>query len=261
MKKFFSNARVDLRRAFFSFEFLLSVAGMCAALFLSVSSQLRAIVNGLMQSNVLNLYDLAHFQGFSLLSAIFATLPYSISFCIDWNNQFIRSVVIRTNIRTYGISKTLTCALAGGSAVALGEVLFILLLCLYFPLVGPQSNLTNSGYVSLLSGGHFIVFFAFQILVKFFAAVFFSVLALWISTYLTNVFVTLAVPILSFYFLITIPRVIGIPMRWFYNALMGSAYADNPYGSLLYSIVVCSLLSILMGILVVGQIRRRLEHG
>ncbi|SHH34359.1 hypothetical protein [Desulfosporosinus lacus] len=257
MKKFFSNARVDLRRAFSSFEFLLSVAGMCTVLFLSVSSQLRAMVNGLMQSDVLNLYNLAHFQGFSLLSAIFATLPYSTSFCIDWNNQFIRSVVIRTNIRTYGISKALTCALAGGSAVALGEVLFILLLCLCFPLVGPEGNLNNS----MLSGGNLIAFFSFQILVKFFAATFFSVLALWISTYLTNVFVTLAVPILSFYFLITIPPVIGISMRWFYNALMGSAYANNPYGSLLYSIVVCSLLSILMGILVVGQIRRRLEHG
>ena len=260
MKDLLSNIRMDLPRAFFSYAFFLSVFGVCMALFFSIVPQLRASANGSMQLDVLNLYNLAHFQGFSILSAIFATVPYSLSFCMDWNNQFIRSVIIRTDVRSYSISKVLTSALAGGSAVALGEALFIIFLYLNFSLVG-ANDLNSLEYGNLISEGHFIIFFVLQTLIKFFAAAFFATLALWISTYFNNVFVTLAVPVLSFYFLITIPLMIGISMRWFYNALMGGAYANNLYASALYSFLICCLLIILMGILATEQIRRRLEHG
>ncbi|HVJ50002.1 hypothetical protein [Desulfitobacterium sp.] len=266
MNRLLGNLRVDFRRAFFSFGFLLAVVGMSAALFFSASTEGQAIVydNG---GDVLYLYRVAHLQGFSMLSIIFATLPYAISFCTDWNNQFIRSAVIRTNIKSYGISKVFTTALAGGSAVALGEVLFILLLRLHFPLVDRQSPFFQNAasdqvYGSLLSGGDFTAYFASKILISFFAAAFFAVLALWISTYLTNVFVTLASPILSYYFLLIFTRRIGLP-QWcdLQRVLYGTFSAGKPVFSLLYSIFFLTFLCTLMGIMIVRQIKRRLEHG
>jgi len=202
VKTLLGNIRVDLYRAFFSFGFLLSVVGMCVALFSSASTEGNSIKSG---SDVLYLYRVAHLQGFSILYIIFATLPFATSFCTDWNNQFIRPTVIRTNIKNYGISKIFSCAISGGSAVALGEILFILLLRLYFPLVDSQSHMFANAvsdpiYGSLLLSGNFITYFVLHVIVSFFAATFFAVLALWISTYLTNVFVTFSSPILFFFF-------------------------------------------------------------
>lgn len=217
--------------------------------------------------DVLYLYRVAHVQGFSMLSMIFATLPYATSFCTDWNNQFIRSTVIRTNIKSYGISKVFASALAGGSAVALGEILFILLLRLYLPLVNRESPMfenavSDSAYGSLLSEGNFTAYFAAKILINFFAAAFFAVLALGISTYLTNIFVTFASPILSYYFFIKLTSIIGLP-DWFNlkHVLFGTFPIGKPIFSLLYSAFFVTLLCILMGILIVHQIQRRLEHG
>jgi hypothetical protein len=265
VNRFLGNLRVDLRRAFFSYGFLLAVVGMCAALFSGASTEDHAITHG---TDVLYLYMVANAQGFSTLSMIFATLPFATSFCTDWNNQFIRPTVIRTNIKTYGISKVFTTALAGGSAVALGEVLFILLLRLYVPLVDRQSDVlagivsNDRVYGSLLSSGNFTAYFASQILIIFFGAAFFAVLALWISTYLTNVFVTLASPVLSFYFITDFTREFGLP-PWLNIriALAGRVYNGQPVFSLMNLIFFCSFLCILMGIAIVRQIKRRLEHG
>ena len=264
MKRFLGNVRVDLRRAFFSFGFILAVVGMCVALFSGASTEGRSIKDG---TDVLYLYMVAHGQGFSTLSMIFATMPFATSFCTDWNNQFIRPTVIRTNIKSYGISKVFTTALAGGSAVALGEVLFILLLRLYVPLVDRQGHMlagagSDSVYGSLLSSGNFAAYFASQILIVFFGAAFFAVLALWISTYLTNVFVTLASPVLSFYFITDFTREFGLP-AWLNIrfALAGRFYNGQPVFSLMNLIFSCSFLCILMGMAIVRQIKRRLEHG
>lgn len=238
---------------------------MSVALFSSASTEVKMIKES--YGDVLYLYRVAHVQGFSMLSMIFATLPYATSFCTDWSNQFIRLSIIRTNIKSYGASKVLTSALAGGSAVALGEVLFILSLRLNLPLVNTQSPMFENAvaepvYGILLSGGYFTAYFAAKILISFFAAAFFAVLALSISTYLTNVFVTFASPILSYYFLIKFFSNIGLP-EWFnlQTILFGYFAVGKPFFSLLYSIFFVTLLCILMGILIVRQIQRRLEHG
>lgn len=165
MKQLFGNLRIDFRRAYFSFGFLLAAAGMSVALFFSAGTEGRMIKES--YGDVLYLYRVAHVQGFSMLSMIFATLPYATSFCTDWNNQFIRSTVIRTNIKSYGISKVFASALAGGSAVALGEILFILLLRLYLPLVNRESPMfenavSDSAYGSLLSEREFYSLFCRQ---------------------------------------------------------------------------------------------------
>ncbi|GAB6172485.1 hypothetical protein JCM15765_19630 [Paradesulfitobacterium aromaticivorans] len=151
--------------------------------------------------------------------------------------------------------------------MALGEILFILLLRLYLPLVNSQSPMfenavSDSVYGSLLSGGNFTTYFAAKILINFFAAAFFAVLALGISTYLTNIFVTFASPILSYYFFIKLTSIIGLP-DWFNlkSILFGTISSGKPLFSLLYSAFFVTLLCILMGILIVHQIQRRLEHG
>ncbi|MCB8818088.1 hypothetical protein [Desulfosporosinus shakirovi] len=265
MKKLFGNIRIDFCRAFFSVSLLLAAVGMCAALFSSISTEVSSLAHG-EKLDVLYLFRVAGMQGFSLLSVIFATLPYSTSFCTDWSNQFIRSSVIRTNINSYSISKVFTCAFAGGSAVAIGEILFMLILHMKLPLVDSESHMFANAvsapiYGSLLSDGNYIVYFAAQIVIVFFASAFFAVLALCISTYLPNVFVTMASPVLFFYFFIRIPQLMGLSTLWFHKALFGTFYPGRPYLSLLYSIFICSLLCVLMGILIVRQIKRRLEHG
>ncbi|GAB6172494.1 hypothetical protein JCM15765_19720 [Paradesulfitobacterium aromaticivorans] len=89
MKQLLGNARIDFRRAFFSFGFLLAVTGMSVALFFSAGTEGRMLEES--YGDVLYLYRVAHVQGFSMLSMIFATLPYATSFCADWNNQFMGS--------------------------------------------------------------------------------------------------------------------------------------------------------------------------
>lgn len=150
MTGFLGNLRVDFRRAYFSFGFLVAVVGMCAALFLGISTE-GYVINTVPNEEVLYFYMVAHAKGFSELSLIFAALPYATSFCTDWNSQFICSTLIRSDLKSYSVSKVFTCALAGGSAVVLGEGLFIFLLSLYFSLVNPQ----DPSFASLTAGDLF----------------------------------------------------------------------------------------------------------
>lgn len=265
MNNILGNMRLDCRRAFFSTGFLLSVAGMCVALFASLSTETSLIKQFNDKYDVLFLYIIATHQGFSLLSVIFATLPFSTSFCVDWNNQFIRSTIIRSDINSYGISRVFTCLLASGSAVALGYIFFIFILMMKFPLANTQSdsfkNALSLPFGQILLNGNFFIYFIVKLLIIFITSSFFAILALWISIYLPNIFVTMASPVLAYYFIIRIPQEIGISTTWFHITIYGMIYPGHPYLSLLYSIFILILLCMLMGIFTVRQIKRRLEHG
>ncbi len=263
MKEFVGILRMDCWRAFTSVGFLLAVFGMLLALLFNTSTERAVMDSG--EADVLYLYVVAHFQSFLVLYVILAALPYATSFCTDWNYQFIRFAVIRSNIKKYGISRVIICALSGGAAVALGELLFILFFRLNLPLVNTQNpvfeSICSTFYGDLLVSGHFIAYFASRIIVISSAAAVFAVLALLISTYITNVFVTLGFPLVAFYSLINLSGQIGLP-KWLnlYSILFGTCL-ETPTASVIYSFFSCSLLCVLLGVLAVRKIERRLEHG
>lgn len=263
MKEILGVLRMDLCRGFASFGFLAAALSMCLALFSNSSTEVRMLETGL--TDVLYLYNVAHIQSFSVLYVIFAALPYATSFCVDWNHQFIRSTVIRTSVEKYGFSKVTACALSGGAAIALGELLFIFLLRLNLPLVNTQNpvfeNITSLFLGSLLTTGHFAAYFAARILVVSAAAAVFAVLALMISTFITNVFVTLGFPLIAFYSLIGFSGQLGLPEWLNFHSIISGVCLNTPIASVAYSVLCCSLICVLLGVITVRQIKRRLEHG
>ncbi|BAE83938.1 hypothetical protein DesLBE_5323 [Desulfitobacterium sp. LBE] len=264
MRRLLRTVQVDAYRAFFSFGFLLAAMGMCLSMFFNISTEIIAIKEG--YADVLYLYRVAHLQAFTMLSVLLAALPYGASFCTDWDHQFIRPTVIRSDVKRYSASKVIVSALAGGSAVALGELIFILLLRFSVPLVnekGPmfQNALDDNLYGGLLSEGHYLLYFAVRIAMIFCVAAFFAVLAFWISTYITNVFVTFASPILAYYFLGKLLHGFGVPGWFNIMSILSGVSLDQPLFSLAYAVLAVTLSCIFIGILSLHQIQRRLEHG
>lgn len=260
MIKIWRTLQVDLQRAFCSMNFFLAVLAMFVFLIINTGKEM------VFAEDVLYLYTVANFQSFAIMYVLVAALPYAASFCADWNNQFIRPLLIRISWKSYTISKVTVCALSSAAAVALGEFLYIIFFCVQYPLVDPQGNMfensTQLSYGFLLLEGHYITYFFCHILILATAAVFFSVLALSISAYLPNVFVTMASPVIAYYFLISLSYNLGLPGWLDFNAIIkGDACMSSPLLSILYTLCCIVLSSVFLGCLFARRLKRRIGDG
>ncbi|HCC35529.1 MAG TPA: hypothetical protein DEQ02_07835 [Ruminococcaceae bacterium] len=263
MKRLIGCLRMDMRRAYLCPPFWISAVGVCLILFISIIQELQLPGDRdvLYYSWVTEQYD------FSMLFPLFAAVPFSISFCTDWNNQFIRPSCIRSNVKIYGLSKALTAGIAGGSAVVLGNILLIIGLCFRFPLMDKSlPTYQNFGDVppfgALLNGNHIILYFLFKLLVQFFACAFYAMLAFFISTYIINPFVTLAVPILFYYLLLNVQYIIHMPTIVDpFVVFSGRIDMKSPTLSLLYMILYLGIFCMAICFLSVKRIQKRLGNG
>lgn len=270
MKTFFGGIRADFRRAFITPVFIIAVLGTTIALFLGCASELEYL-DGL-QVDVLTLFGLTQAFGFSQMLPVFCALPFATCFCSDWNSQYIKACCFRSSKGKYAASKVVSCALAGGVAVALGEGLYLWILSFFMKVYDPviERNFTIAVFNDLVAGGSNVMqYFIYRILIQaaFFAV--FAVFALWISTYMPNVFVVLATPVVLYFILYTVDTTIlsitadnslyrYISFNTLFNANLNMG---NDIKSFLYPIGVCLVLVILFGILTVQNIGRRIQHA
>jgi hypothetical protein len=255
--------RADLRRAFLSPLFVMAIASVVIVNYLSIFQEYW-FVRG--EGLVYYLEMFALIGRFSLVPLCLVVLPYGLSFCQDWKNQFIRSAAVRSTKPAYGWSKVMAVAMSGFACVFLGFVVTAVTMVFYMPLVGP--NFAESGYgiysptaIGSLMMVHPLLFLLARFCMFSLACMFWAVFALAVSSYCANIFVVLASPVLTWYAVrITIGRWLPSILS-FDNVTSGLFSMGGPVLSLIWVLFFYAALSAACGLVFVRRVRRRLANG
>lgn len=263
MKGLFGALRIDLRRAFLSPMFIVTVFLVVLLSYISISHEYSVITN----EGLIYYFEMFVIGGsFSLISMFLGVIPYGQSFCADWKNQFIRSNVIRTGKNAYSLSKVISVALSAFGAVFIGYVVTIILFSMHMPMVGREFSeygyqMYNDGVYGPLMMIHPLLFLLVRICILGFSCMFWAVYTLLISSYVTNAFVVYSAPVLTYYVVInSIGKYLPVYLR--FNRLdYGFADIGGPLLNFIYVMFFYLLLSILSGMLFCRKVKRRLANG
>lgn len=199
MRNFMNMFNTDLYKAIKSWRFLAGVLGTVFVYLLIIKPEIG------FGADVLYLYRISvEFIGvYHLMFILMCTIPYSTSFCMDFNSKNIKYSVVRSSVSSYSWSKVLSCAIAGGLTIALGTLVFILCASFFRPLVDSTKGISEAYLATtggeLLSQGKYILYFSIYIGLSFFKGFVWSVVGLLISAYIPNIFVALSSPFILAY--------------------------------------------------------------
>jgi hypothetical protein len=255
--------RVDMRRAFISPLFVVAVALVVVVNYLSIFQEYLVLAD---EGVVYYLEMFALTGAFSLVPLCLGVMPYGLSFCHDWKNQFIRPCAIRATKHAYGWSKVVAVAMSGFACIFLGFAVTTITMIFYMPLAGP--DFAEKGYalysptaVGSLMMIHPLLFLLVRVCMFSLACMFWAVFALAVSSYCANVFVVLAAPVLTF------NAVNGTIGRWlptylrFDSITFGSFSMGGPVPSLIWVWLFYTVLSAACGLLFCRRVKRRLANG
>jgi hypothetical protein len=252
--------KVDFRRAFLSFSFLLTVALVVLVSYLSISLE-AAVVS---EASVLYYFEIFALQGlFYLVIFGVGTIPYGQSFCADWKNQFLQPIIIRSSKNLYAISKIITVGASTFAAITLGYLLALFSFAIYTPLI--DQSIVEMGWngIALPPFGFLIdinpiLYLIIRIFIVALACSFWAIFALFVSSYIPNSFVVCAAPVITYYSLSILPLPVFLRLN-----IITQAYLDmGGIGvSLLYTVFFFFGLSSVFGWLFCRNIKRRLDNG
>ncbi len=260
MKLFFNTLTSDMRRMIFSFKFVAAVVGLSAVMIITLLDELSLDISN---TTVTYARMLITYLDFDIIYLLFAAIPSATVFCIDWENRYFRFSVMRLTKRKYATSKAIACFASAFLVVAFSEWLNILLFSFFFPVFNVDRPIAYGIYDVFNTPTLIYVQFAVEILFKSLCAGFCCVFSLWISTYITNIFVTLASPLLLYYIINMFSNALLVPSNFSIHKLSNAQVNinDSPALSILYTIGIFLIAAAVLSILFVHRCRRRIENG
>lgn len=261
MRRFLCVLGQDLRRTMLSRTFLAAVLGLSAV---SIATLFDEYHFTTADTSVLYIKMLSEYRDFYIIFLLFAALPGATLFCSDWDNRYIRFSAMRSSKNAYAASKVIACFCSAVSTVFLSEWLTVLLLGTRFDLYQAQdSGMSYGAYQALITPEGVPLYLTIAFLCKGFCAGFLAVLALWFSTKVTNVFVTLATPLLAYYLI----QVVGFATQilptslYISNLTRALVTVGSATASFLYTLGIFTGLAALFGFLFVISCKRRITNG
>lgn len=259
--------KAELYRAFCNKLFVMSVLGISIVYSIFVLYELRFGADK--SAGTMYFYVLSQsMNALRYVSLILGALPYAASFCTDWKTQNIKFVLIRCNHVKYGMIRTIVTALSAFTAVFLGILIFIAWLCLFTPTSVVNDSMFGLLFGSLLKGNSIYLYLLLSNCCSAMGAAFFAVLALCISTRITDSFVTVCTPVIAYYAINTIFRIIKAPTFLNVTALLrpdnltgiGIKLGDAANTFLYISLYYLTFI-LLLGCMNFKQIQRRMKNG
>lgn len=253
-----------LKRIFLSVGFWGACFGLTVMEQINLLQELSLIDLG--DTTVLYLYEIGTYSNFWILYLLFAAIPSATLFCSDWENRYIRSLILRSAKLCYAVSNAIACYLTAFLVVLIGDTVFILLLHLQYPWYSAQDmqglGIDSSIYRTLTNGAGIYVYFLIRTVCKACCAAFTSVFALWLSTIIPNIFMTLASPVIAFYLIENMLAFFQLPAYFQIGSLAkGSVTVGGLASTILYIVVLFSLFAAIFGCLFVCAVKRRVENG
>lgn len=259
MKKFFYFSTVNAKRAIISVPFFLSACGVTVVMVFATWSLITQKSNE-SYLDVIYLYGMGTGGGsLFLMTGILPLFPFATTFASEWGQQATNFWTVRTGIRNYAVGKVIVSALAGFLTTAVGLSLFFLLMRIKLPLFSAPSS--GDAYASLLDQEMPIRYLLYHVTHISLTSALFAVVALWISTYLPNRFVTVAAPLVIYFVAHRFTTQLDIPEYLKATWIVEQIYdAGSLNATLLIKLGIVVSLCMLMGYGTVRQIRRRVQH-
>ncbi|CAH1215439.1 hypothetical protein PAECIP111893_03970 [Paenibacillus plantiphilus] len=259
MKRTVGILSMDLKRAFGSSGFLLAILGVWLIYYAGAGSEIEYA------PDVLLLFKYStQASGFNKIIILCCVLPYTISYCIDWNSKYMRPVVIRVGSFRYALSKIIACGLSSAMAVVVGIILFIVPFAIHIPLVSPvagnfEAFATGTLGGELLLDGQYVSYFVVYIYLAALAGAFWAIVGLCASAFMPNKFVALFLPFIGLYVLnfITVEFPIWLQLNEVTN---GDVIIGGTTFSLIYATLLVGVLLAGVGLLFVKTTARRLSN-
>lgn len=194
---------------------------------------------------------------------ILATFPPALNFHYEQRTKHHVLAIMRINSSAYFWSKVITCFISTLLSIFAGIFIFIVTLSFKFPLILQNDiHLTGDVLFFLIEAQRPWAYLFGMCLIKAVSMAFWSVFALYCSSYLKDIYYTLLSPLIgyriyaSLYFMLRLPAFCGIQF-------LGEGLVDlgNPYFSTAYIGVVFIVLSIGCGLLYVNKTRKELANA
>lgn len=256
--------RMDFYRVFTSLNFWGAVLGVAVV---SGLNSLNFLSN---QNDIIQIFSKGDAPFFSVVILILETLPFGLVFCEDWENRYIRSSVIRTSPVQYSVAKVITCFSSALLAGLLGRLFFVLILSPFVNPVNPNQNpyVVNAvshpqGAAWFLANHHYLSWILIEAFERSLQGSIYATLSLWLSTKITNIFVALAMPVITYYIYWNIVNLLELPKFLILTAVFenDAVFPNDLLFGVLYAIFFAVIFSALFGILFVKGVKRRLEDG
>ncbi|PXV88361.1 hypothetical protein C8E03_10884 [Lachnotalea glycerini] len=148
---------------------------------------------------------------------VISALPFTLCYCEDISNNYFLCINTRTNITSYARSKALVTILSTFFVSIAGLLMVIVLFSFNYPLYDPKSALQlniSGGYGTLTTGAFPFLFFFVRILLFASGSVLWAIIALFVSSYQPDYFLTTVMPFVSSYviyrFVMNLPDILNI---------------------------------------------------
>lgn len=258
MSQFINLLRMDMRRSIFSVRFILVVIGITLVLFFS---SFYYLLEG--SEHILYIFRITLSIGtFRNMLIVLCTIPYATSFYEDINDNFFNCIKYRTTVVKYSLSKVVMCAISSGLALALGIIVYMLILRIKMPLVivgahNYNSACTNSAYGTFLMEGYPILYFGTFIYLLSIGCGFFSIFGLVFSAYLPKKLIPIISPFIAYFIFNEIDGWINNTQFSVNKLMRGYTFNTSILVNILWASIVFFVLDIILYIVFEKKMKER----
>ncbi len=164
-------------------------------------------------------------------STIMAAIPFSTNYCWELGDGISIYKISRCGQPTYVRSKFLVAATLGGLTMLLGELVFILILSTYLPIVTQEKILESQWipFFHMLTIGGGAPYLAITLYITLLSGALWGSIGLWISAYFPSSYVAVCAPFIFRFLLVQIGRLLNLPNGLRLDRLLvarGTIYSD-----------------------------------
>ena len=263
MISFIKALSTDLKRRIFASSFAIMTVIAALSYLLSSIDEMKFAWD-YSGADVLYFWDIAQNIGyFTSLSILCCTALNCTSFLNDYHSDYYRNCVLRSGKLNYTLSKYLSCVITGGLTLALGLVLFILILRIKFPLIAENSSylelyIRSSDSIftgNFLRDGHYVEFFAVYTLLAFLFGALWSAVGICMSAFITDKYVATFSPYIIWY------TSRGVLSEMFKTEVIfnGNYNIGGVGGSILFAAAYFGAVIIVLGVIFCNKAGKRCE--
>lgn len=158
-------------------------------------------------------YGLAHLTLFYQITFPASAALCAIYFCDDWNTKAFWLYSGRCGVKSYCYSTCAAAMISGGLAVVAGEMLFLLSLIPRYKGFFLPDEIHLAPYVlrEIAHNGNVLAYYALNLLAAFMRNTLLSMVALSVSTFIPNRFVTICSPLITWMLLSFFSAALDLP--------------------------------------------------
>lgn len=245
--------KTDIRRLVKNYPMYLAILGVAGSLLFSLENS--AFEPGMVNENAMDTCIMAMESSGVMIAYAFCAFAFAPVFCEDLEQRYLRYSIGRGNRKKYVVSKAGVIYLASAAAMILGMGLFGLYVRFRLPwTVDGVCYLAEGGlYGSLLEKGWYAAYLFLCALQMGMLAGTLSLLAAFVSLFVTNKMIILITPVLAYQVLLEF-RGSG----WA-NVMIFNPRAQPFSGDAAYFLTVCCF-SLLPGAVLTWEIYRQIKH-